>query len=145
MQVLFGIDLDVEEGTCVALLGTNGAGKSTLLRAISGVVEADRGVVILDGREITHAPPDEIAALGVSQVPGGAGVFPTLSVRENLEMAAWLVKGDKEERRRRIERGLRALPDPRHARPTAPPATSAAASSRCSPSPWRSPASPSCC
>ena len=110
VQVLFGIDLDVEEGTCVALLGTNGAGKSTLLRAISGVVEADRGVVILDGREITHAPPDEIAALGVSQVPGGSGVFPTLSVRENLEMAAWLVKGDKEERQRRIERAYELFP-----------------------------------
>ena len=110
VQVLFGIDLDVQEGTCVALLGTNGAGKSTLLRAISGVVEADHGVVILDGREITHAPPEEIAALGVAQVPGGAGVFPTLSVRENLDMAAWLTKGDKAEANRRIERAYELFP-----------------------------------
>ena len=77
VQVLFGVDLEVDEGEIVALLGTNGAGKSTLLKAISGVVEADRGAVLLDGREITHAPPHEIAALGIAQVPGGQGVFPT--------------------------------------------------------------------
>ena len=56
VQVLFDVDMDIEEGTCVALLGTNGAGKSTLLKAISGIVEADRGAVIFDGREMTHAP-----------------------------------------------------------------------------------------
>ena len=55
VQVLFGVDLDVAEGEVVALLGTNGAGKSTLLRAISGVAEADRGAIMLDGRDITHA------------------------------------------------------------------------------------------
>ena len=77
-QVLFGVDIDVKEGEIVALLGTNGAGKSTLLKAISGVVEADRGAVVLDGRDITHAPPNEIAALGISQMPGGQGVFGSL-------------------------------------------------------------------
>ena len=58
VQVLFGVDFEVDEGEIVALLGTNGAGKSTLLKAISGVVEADRGAVIFDGREITHAPAE---------------------------------------------------------------------------------------
>ena len=87
VQVLFNVDLEVEEGTCVALLGTNGAGKSTLLKAICGVVEADRGAVMFDGRETTHAPPNEIAALGVTQVPGGQGVFPSLTVEENLRTA----------------------------------------------------------
>jgi branched-chain amino acid transport system ATP-binding protein len=110
VQVLFNIDLEVAEGECVALLGTNGAGKSTLLRAISGLVEADHGVVILDGREITHAPPDEIAAHGVAQVPGGAGVFPTLTVGENLEMASWLVKGDRAEAKRRLDRAVELFP-----------------------------------
>ena len=71
--MLFDVDLDVREGEIVALLGTNGAGKSTLLKAISGVVEADRGAIVLDGRDITHAPPNEIAALGIVQVPGGSG------------------------------------------------------------------------
>ena len=88
-QVLFGVDLDVKEGEIVALLGTNGAGKSTLLKAISGIVEADRGAVVLDGRDITHAPPNEIAVLGISQMPGGAGVFGSLSIRENLQLAGW--------------------------------------------------------
>jgi len=95
VRVLFDVDLEVEEGSCIALLGTNGAGKSTLLKAISGIVEADRGAVIFDGREITHTPPNEIAALGIRQVPGGHGVFPTLSVAENLRTAAWLHRRDR--------------------------------------------------
>src|SRR3546814_7603609 len=74
VQVLFGVDLEVDEGEVVALLGTNGAGKSTLLNAICGITEAERGAVIYDGRDITHAPPNEIAALGISQVPGGKAV-----------------------------------------------------------------------
>ncbi|MBK9969742.1 MAG: MFS transporter [Acidimicrobiaceae bacterium] len=88
-QVLFGVNFDVKEGEIVALLGTNGAGKSTLLKSISGVVEADRGAVILDGRDVTHAPPNEIAALGISQMPGGQGVFGGLTVQENLQLAGW--------------------------------------------------------
>ena len=88
-QVLFGVDIDIKEGEIVALLGTNGAGKSTLLKAISGVVEADRGAIVLDGRDITHAPPNEIAGLGISQMPGGQGVFGSLTVGENLRLAGW--------------------------------------------------------
>jgi branched-chain amino acid transport system ATP-binding protein len=95
VQVLFGIDLEVDEGTVIALLGTNGAGKSTLLKSISGVVEADKGAVIFDGREITHAPPNEVAAYGVVQVPGGQGVFPSLSVADNLRTAGWLKRHDR--------------------------------------------------
>ena len=97
VQVLFGVDLEILEGEIVALLGTNGAGKSTLLRAICGVIEADRGAVVFDGIDITHAPPYEIAARGVVQVPGGAGVFPSLTVEENLRLAGWLRRhGDPE-------------------------------------------------
>ncbi len=92
--VLHGIDLHLDEGEVVALLGTNGAGKSTLLKAISGIVEADRGAIVLDGRDITHAPPNEIAALGIVQMPGGNGVFGSLSVRENLELAGWTNRRD---------------------------------------------------
>ena len=93
VQVLFGVDMEIAEGEIVALLGTNGAGKSTLLRAISGVTEAHRGTIIFDGVETTHAPPYEIAARGVVQVPGGAGVFPSLTVGENLRLAGWLERG----------------------------------------------------
>jgi ABC-type branched-subunit amino acid transport system ATPase component/MFS family permease len=96
VQVLFDVDFEVDEGEIVALLGTNGAGKSTLLKAICGVVEADKGAVIFDGRDITHAPPNEIAALGVGLVPGHR-VFPSLTVRENLRVAGWLQRKNTEE------------------------------------------------
>jgi ABC-type branched-subunit amino acid transport system ATPase component/predicted MFS family arabinose efflux permease len=94
VQVLFGVDLDVQEGELVALLGTNGAGKSTLLRAISGTQEASGGAIVLDGRDITHVPPHEIAKHGAAQTPGGRGIFPGLSVRENLQLAGWLYGQD---------------------------------------------------
>ena len=89
LQVLFGVSLEIDEGEIVALLGTNGAGKSTLLKAISGIAEADRGAVIFDGRDVTHAPPSEIARRGIIQMPGGAGVFGSLTVEENLRAGAW--------------------------------------------------------
>lgn len=109
-QVLFGVDIDVKEGEIVALLGTNGAGKSTLLKAISGVVEADRGAVVLDGRDITHAPPNEIAVLGISQMPGGAGVFGSLSVRENLQLAGWTNRRNHDEVKASTDEVLEIFP-----------------------------------
>ena len=99
VPVLFEVDLEIAEGEIVALIGTNGAGKSTLLRAIGGITEADSGAVIFNGRDITHTPPDEIARLGIGQMPGGEGVFPTLTVAENLRTAAW------QDRRHRHGRG----------------------------------------
>jgi branched-chain amino acid transport system ATP-binding protein len=95
-MVLQGLNMEMEEGEIVALLGTNGAGKSTLLKAISGTVEADKGAIIFDGRDITHAPPHEIAAMGIVQMPGGQGVFGSLTVRENLELAGWTHRRDAE-------------------------------------------------
>jgi ABC-type branched-subunit amino acid transport system ATPase component/MFS family permease len=109
-QVLFGVNFDVKEGEIVALLGTNGAGKSTLLKAISGVVEGDRGAVILDGRDVTHAPPNEIAALGISQMPGGQGVFGGLTVQENLQLAGWTRRSDPAGRDAAIEEVLVLFP-----------------------------------
>jgi branched-chain amino acid transport system ATP-binding protein len=96
-MVLQGLNMEMEEGEIVALLGTNGAGKSTLLKAISGTVEADKGAIIFDGRDITHAPPHEIAAMGIVQMPGGQGVFGSLTVRENLELAGWTHRRDMED------------------------------------------------
>jgi len=92
VQILFGIDLHVAEGEAVALLGTNGAGKSTLLRAVSGLRRPDRGTVTFAGEDITGKAAHVIAALGLAQVPGGAGVFPSLTVAENLRAAGWLVR-----------------------------------------------------
>jgi branched-chain amino acid transport system ATP-binding protein len=110
VRVLFGVDLDVNEGEVIALLGTNGAGKSTLLKAISGVAIADRGAVVFDGRDITHAPPEEIAPLGIAQVPGGQGVFPSLTVGENLRVAGWMLRGEGSLRRDRVEEALDLFP-----------------------------------
>ncbi len=92
VQVLFGVNLEVDEGEIVALLGTNGAGKSTLLKAVSGLVQASGGAVVFDGRDMTHTPPDEVAGRGVAVVPGGQGVFTQLTVADNLRLAGWTQK-----------------------------------------------------
>ena len=94
VQVLFGVDMEVQPGECVALLGTNGAGKSTLLKAISGIVDPIGGAIFFDGRDITHTDGAQTTALGVIQVPGGKAVFPTLSVAEHLRAAGWLYRAD---------------------------------------------------
>ncbi len=94
VQVLFGVDMTVAPGECVALLGTNGAGKSTLLKAISGVVDPVGGAVLFDGEDITHLDAAATTAKGVIQVPGGKAVFPTLTVAEHLRAAGWLYRDD---------------------------------------------------
>jgi branched-chain amino acid transport system ATP-binding protein len=99
VQVLFGVDFEVAEGEIVALLGTNGAGKSTLLRAISGVLEPTGGAVVFDGRDLTGIAPHKVTALGVAQVPGGRGVFPSLTVAENLRVAGWALTASRAELR----------------------------------------------
>ncbi|CAA9269244.1 MAG: Branched-chain amino acid transport ATP-binding protein LivF [uncultured Acidimicrobiales bacterium] len=96
VQVLFGVNFELDEGEIVALLGTNGAGKSTLLKAISGLVEASAGAVVFDGVDMTYAPPNEVVKRGVIQVPGGKGVFPGLTVGENMKLAGWPYKKDPE-------------------------------------------------
>ncbi len=110
VQVLFGLDFDVEDGEIVALLGTNGAGKSTLLRAIGGVQEASGGAIFLDGADITHVPPHEIAQRGVVMVPGGHAIFPTLTVDENLRTAGWMYREDEDWVRARTEEVLDMFP-----------------------------------
>jgi branched-chain amino acid transport system ATP-binding protein len=110
VTVFTDVEIEVGEGEIVALVGTNGAGKSTLLRAIGGVVEADGGAIVFDGRDITHLPPDEIARLGIAQVPGGEGIFPNLRVEENLRAAAWQGRRRGEHDADMIEEALTAFP-----------------------------------
>src|SRR5437016_14251465 len=83
-QILFDVSLDVDEGEVLAVLGTNGAGKSTLLRAISGLTPPKGGKVLLGGRDVTGTSPVKMASLGVAHMPGGRGIFPDLSVGEDL-------------------------------------------------------------
>lgn len=94
--VVAGVDLVVGPGDAVALLGTNGAGKSTVLRAISGIVPPEAGTVRLGGRSVTGVPAHRMAAMGLALMPGGAGVFPSLTVDENLRVASWIRRHDRE-------------------------------------------------
>ena len=90
IEALKGVTLAVEEGECVTLIGSNGAGKSTTLRSISGLTPARRGQVMFEGKEITRTAPQDIVQLGISQSPEGRKCFPRMTVRENLDMGAYL-------------------------------------------------------
>jgi len=87
-HVLRGVSLALPEGTALGLLGRNGMGKTTLIRAIMGYVPAKAGTVSWQGKPVTGWPPERIARLGIGYVPEGRGIFPNLSVRENLVMTA---------------------------------------------------------
>ncbi|MFG1419233.1 ABC transporter ATP-binding protein [Xanthobacter sp. V0B-10] len=94
VMALRGISLTVERGQLVALVGANGAGKSTTLRAISGLVPARSGAILLDGEDVTRAGPQKMLRLGVAHCPEGRRVFPHMSVADNLAMGAYLRGGD---------------------------------------------------
>jgi branched-chain amino acid transport system ATP-binding protein len=110
VQVLFGVDLDVPRGEILAILGANGAGKTTLLKAIAGLVDPSGGAIVFDGRDITHADANATARRGIVMVPGGRGIFPGLTVAENLRTAGWLDRGDPEHRRHAVDRVLQMFP-----------------------------------
>ena len=110
VQVLFDVSFEVARGEAVALLGTNGAGKSTLLRAVSGLGIPERGVVRLAGRTITYAEAETRFEAGLVQLRGGAGVFESLSVADNLKASVLAAGLDEAEVGARTERALRAFP-----------------------------------
>ena len=101
IHALMGVSLTVEQGEIVALIGANGAGKTTTLRSISGLLHPRKGKVLLEGKDISHLPPHTVHKAGLGLVPEGRGVFPGLTVLENLEMGAYIVN-DKAE----VERGI---------------------------------------
>src|SRR5437867_2466584 len=105
VQVLFDVDFSVEEGEIVALLGTNGAGKSTLLKAAAGLVRPRAGKVAFEGADITGRAADEVARSGIALMPGGKGVFPTLTVDEILRLGDWLLRGGPERLVATLEEG----------------------------------------
>jgi branched-chain amino acid transport system ATP-binding protein len=90
IQALKGVSLEVNEGEIVTLIGSNGAGKSTTLRSISGLTPPRDGTIRFDGRDIAFMPPQEIVRLGILQSPEGRHCFPRMTVRENLELGAYL-------------------------------------------------------
>jgi branched-chain amino acid transport system ATP-binding protein len=87
-HVLHGVDFAVRRGEAVGLMGRNGMGKTTLLKTILGLVRARAGAIRVSGEDVTRAPTHRVARLGIAYVPEGRGIFPNLSVRENLVMAA---------------------------------------------------------
>src|ERR671915_559918 len=92
IHALRGVSLTVEEGEIVTLIGSNGAGKTTTLRSISGLTPPREGSIKFDGREIGETPPQEIVSRGISMSPEGRHIFPRMSVRENLDLGAYLRK-----------------------------------------------------
>jgi len=102
-QVLFGVNLEVEEGELVALLGANGAGKTTLLRALSGLLRPWKGSVLLGGKDLRGLSPARRARLGLGHVPEGRQLFPLMTVEENLRLgAAFLAPGREKEGYERV-------------------------------------------
>jgi branched-chain amino acid transport system ATP-binding protein len=89
VEVLRGVDLHVNAGEIVALLGSNGAGKSTLNNTVSGLVRATTGRVMFDGSDLTNCPSRQVVQAGLIQVPEGRRIFPNLTVRENLQMVTY--------------------------------------------------------
>jgi branched-chain amino acid transport system ATP-binding protein len=100
IHALKGISLTVEEGEIVTLIGANGAGKSTTLRTISGLIHPKQGKITLKGKDISHINPHLIVNAGVGHVPEGRGIFPKLTVKENLEIGAFIINDDAEVERR---------------------------------------------
>jgi branched-chain amino acid transport system ATP-binding protein len=108
VEVLRGVDLHVNRGEIVALLGSNGAGKSTLNNTVCGIVRAWTGQVTLDGRDLTRAHYRDIVKAGLIQVPEGRKIFPNLTVRENLELGSFTRA--RERRAQNLERAFAIFP-----------------------------------
>jgi branched-chain amino acid transport system ATP-binding protein len=107
-QALFNVSVAVEPGTVVAVLGANGAGKSTLARAVSGLVPRNAGTVHFDGHDVTRLSPHRIRKLGLTYIPEGRGIFPGLSVLDNLRMA--VAQERRQDRAGAIDRAIERFP-----------------------------------
>jgi branched-chain amino acid transport system ATP-binding protein len=109
IHALKGLTLQVEKGEIVTLIGANGAGKSTTIRTITGLLHPRRGQVLLEGESIAQLLPHQIVQLGVAQAPEGRRIFPRLTVRENLEMGAY-IRTDLAAVRADLDRVLQLFP-----------------------------------
>ena len=109
IQALKGLDISVQKGEIVTLIGSNGAGKSTTLKSISGLVKVTTGSIVYNGVDISNKPAHETTLLGIAHVPEGRRIFPKLTVMENLRMGAFSVK-DKHLIQERMERVFHYFP-----------------------------------
>ena len=109
IEALKGISLEVNEGEIVTLIGSNGAGKSTTLRSISGLTPPREGSINFEGEEVGETPPQEIVQRGISQAPEGRRIFQRMSVRENLELGAYL-RRDSEGIEKDLDRVFKLFP-----------------------------------
>lgn len=109
VQVLRDVSLQVPTGTLVALVGANSAGKTTTIRTISGLLRPTAGQILFDGERIDRLEPDAIVARGIVQVPEGRRIFPSLTVRENLEMGSFFARA-KKHRKENLERMFNLFP-----------------------------------
>lgn len=109
IEALAGITLQVDQGEVVTLIGANGAGKTTTLRTITGLLEPKEGRVMYEGKQISGMPTHKLVPMGIAMSPEGRGVFANLSVRENLEMGAFIRK-DKKGISDDMERGFTLFP-----------------------------------
>lgn len=109
LKVLWDVDLEVQEGEIVTVLGSNGAGKSTILKNISRLVTPDSGTILFAGRDLTRMEPHAVVEMGVVQVPEGRRIFPEMTVLENLRMGSY-TKSAKRDRRDALERAFSLFP-----------------------------------
>jgi branched-chain amino acid transport system ATP-binding protein len=109
IHALKGISVEVSEGEIVTLIGSNGAGKSTTLRTISGIIHPKQGKILLNDKDISQLKPHAIVLAGIGHVPEGRGIFPKLTVLENLEMGAFTVD-DPDEIEQRMAYGFELFP-----------------------------------
>ena len=109
IEAIKDVSFEVPEGKIVTLIGANGAGKTTTLRALSGLEKASGGTIVFKGEDITNRDAHRLVPLGISHVPEGRKIFPTLTVRENLEIAGWTIK-DRHEVKKRMEEVFQIFP-----------------------------------
>ena len=110
VEALKGVSCTVAEGEVVTLIGANGAGKTTTLKTISGVVPLSSGRVVFDGRDISGVPAHQRVELGICQAPEGRGIFPGMTVTENLEMGAYARRGGRKAYNADLERVFELFP-----------------------------------
>lgn len=110
IEALKGISFTVNQGEIVTLIGANGAGKTTTMRTVSGVRSVAQGSILFEGQDITKMPPHERVKLGICQAPEGRGIFPGMTVRENLEMGTYVRGGNAAEKASDLEHVFHLFP-----------------------------------